>query len=343
MRKRCVFLSLAMVAVILCLSLMAIPASANYGISLTPFESIKADVTPGETLTHQMKLTLGKQDQAIDIAVDVMGFGSSLDGSPQAIEAVQDTSPYSARSFISVDKRSFHLEPGESQDIIATIAVPANVGEGGRYAIIYIHQQQPGGGVGAGSLSAFNIPVLLTISGSTLVRTGKITEITAGKALSGQPVDIFTKFQNTGNYHLKFKGEVTISDSQGKALDTIYTTLTPSSIIPGGTVKLTTTFTPKGELPLGVYSVNSKVMLEDDTVLDQASGNFNMLAPVSAPPSAPASAPAPATVLTPPPAPPLPPPAPVKSSISWLVIGGGAAAILIIALLIFLLVRKRAY
>ncbi len=285
MHNKCfVFFPLAAVAVILCLSLVATSASANPGISLTPFESIKVDVTPGQTITHHMMVKLGQQDQAMDMAVDVMGFGSSPDGSPQGIGVVQDTSPYSARSFITVDKRSFHLEPGGSQDIVATIVVPANVGEGGRYAIIYIHEQPPAGGGGAGSLSAFNIPVLLTIKGSTLSHTGKITEITASKAVSGQPVEIFTSFQNTGNHHFKVTGEVTVSNARGEVLDTMHVGLSTSSVIPTTLRQVRATFVPQGELALGVYSVKSRLTLEDGTLLGEASGSFEVAKPYVPPP-----------------------------------------------------------
>jgi hypothetical protein len=281
-KKRCLFLSLAAAAVLLCLSLAAVPASASSGMSLTPFASITADVTPGETLTHQMTLTLGDQDQAVDMAVDVMGFGISLDGSAQAIAAVQDTSPYSARSFISVDQGSFHLAPGGSQNITATIVVPADVGAGGRYAIIYFHQQQPAGGAGgAGSLSAFNIPVLLTIKGSTLIHTGKISAVSAGKALTGQPVTILTNFQNTGNHHFKVQGQVTVKNAQGQTLDTLAIPLTASSILPGATIQLQAAIPASGALAAGSYTADSKVMLEDGTLLDEASGTFAVAAPVT--------------------------------------------------------------
>ncbi len=274
--------------VILCPVLVLNSASANPGISLSPFASIAVDVIPGETITHQMSLKLGGQDQAMDMAVDVMGFGSSADGSAQAINAALDTSPYSARSFISVDRPSFHLEPGGSQNITATISVPSNVGVGGRYAIIYIHQQLPAGGGGAGTLAAFNIPVLLTIKGSILSQTGKITEITTDNAVSGQPVEVLTTFQNTGNYHFKIKGDVTISNSKGEILDTINLALTPSSVIPTALRQLKATFIPQGDLPLGVYSIKSRVMLADGTVLDEANGSFEVTEPYI-PPPAPAS------------------------------------------------------
>jgi len=288
--KRFVFLSLAMVIMLLCLSLAATPVFADTGLTLSPFGAIALNVTPGEKTTQQMVLTLGTQSQAMDIAVDVVGFGSALDGTPQVIQPAQDTDTYSARSFITVDKPSFHLDPGGSQTITAAIAVPANVGKGGRYALIHIHQLPQAGGAGAQSVSSFNIPVLLTIQGTTLIQTGKITGLTTSAVTSGQPIIILTYFQNTGNIHFKVEGEVTVKDAQGQTLDKISIPLSASSILPGATRQLTATLPSTSALATG-YTIDSKVTLQDGTVLDETASTFPVttqyVPPTTTPPSTP--------------------------------------------------------
>jgi hypothetical protein len=57
-------------------------------------------------------------------------------------------------------------------------------------------------------------------------------------------------------------------------------------VVPGITRQLKATFIPQGELPLGSYSVQSKVMLEDGTVLDEASGSFEVKETYIPPPPA---------------------------------------------------------
>jgi hypothetical protein len=284
--KYLIWFSTLLVVMALSLTLTSTSAAANLGLSLTPFESIKVDVAPGETITHQMRLQLGEQDQAMDIAVDVMGFGVSTEGAIQAITAEEDTSPYSARSFITVNNSLFHLDPGKSQDITATISVPSDVGEGGRYAIIYIHQQQPAGSGSTGSISAFNIPVLLTVKGSTPVHTGKITSLITGEVVSGEAVDIFTMFQNTGNHHYKVKGVAIVKNAEGQTLDTIYVPVTDSPVLPGTLRELKATFIPKGELATEDYTISSEVMLEDGSLLDEASSTLKVETPYTPPPAA---------------------------------------------------------
>jgi hypothetical protein len=275
---------LAIVAVMSALALLAIPVSANPGLRVSG-AICEGEIVPGNNYTHTMTISTRDTDPAMDIQVDVMGLGQSLEGACQALEAPEDTSPYSARSFITLNKSSFHLEPGGSQEVVATIRIPGNATAGGRYAVIYVHTQPTGGGQ-VGIISAINVPVYLTIKDSQLIYEGKIIELPTTEAVSGEPVEILTMFQNTGNHDFKVKGEVTIKDTQGQILETISIPVTTSAVVPGIIRQLKATFIPQGELPLGNYSVQSRVMLEDGTLLDEASGSFEVKEPYIPPPPA---------------------------------------------------------
>ena len=242
-----------------------IPSQASAGLRVTD-AVLNVTVTPGDVITHKMSVGLRETDSAMDIAVTVNDLGK-----------------YSAKDYITIDNPSFHLEPGQSQDVTATIRIPLDAGEGGKYAMINIGQQQAAG-TSVGVLVAVDVPIFLTIKDTPLIHTGKITGITTSKAVSGQPVDIFTNFQNTGNHHFQVKGEVLVSNTQGEVLDTIYTALTTSSLVPTMSTQLKATYIPKGELSLGVYTIKSTVMLDDGTVLDTASGSFEVAEPYVPPP-----------------------------------------------------------
>lgn len=240
---------------------------------------ISTDVTPGETFTHTITISLGDSGQAMDMSVQVYGMGQSSDGTYQLLDADHDISQYSARTFITVDKSSFHLDPGSSESVTATIQVPQNVGVGGRFAIIYFRSQPLAGSQGVGIVSAINATVFLTVKGSQLNQTGTITGVTTGTITNGQPVDVITTFQNTGNTYFKVEGSVTITSDQGVILDTIPAPLTDSSIIPGMSRNIEAVFTPSSGLPPGTYNISSKIMLSDGTVLDQSTGTFAVKAP----------------------------------------------------------------
>ena len=265
------------------LALIAVPVYANPGLKVSN-AAIVIDVSPGQTLTQKMTASIAAADPATDILVKITGVAQSVDGGYQLLDAAQDTSPYSAREFVTVDKNSFHLEPGGSQDVIATIQVPQDVGVGGRYAIINM-STKPMPGAGVNIITAVNVPVYLTVKGSQLVHTGKITELSIGNFTSSQPVNILTNFQNTGNHHFKVKGEVAVMNAQGQNLGTISIPVTSSSILPDTVRQLQATFMPTGELAPGTYTISSKVMLEDGTVLDEANSTFKINAPYVPPPA----------------------------------------------------------
>jgi hypothetical protein len=289
------YLTLALtLAALLLGAVWPLPAMANPGLRVV---GAKLDITvsPGEAITHRMNVGLGKDDSPMDIGVEVRDLGT-----------------YSAKNFITIDNPSFHLEPGQSRDVTATINIPADVGDGGRYAIIGI-AQKPAPGVAIQSLVAIDVPILLTIKDSHLVHSGKIKEITCDEVVSTQPTVISITIENTGNHHYRVKAELTISNASQKVLDTIYIPLTPSSIKPSMSSQLQGTFTPKSRLPAGVYTVKSRVMLEDDTLLDEASGSFELKEPYGPP-----------------------------AAINWPVIGGAIAAIIVVGSLIFFFVRRRA-
>ena len=310
-RKYLAALLLIVTVLAVSLTVVALPVLANPGLTVSS-AILVADVSPGEKLTHEMTVSIGKTDAATDIVVEILGMAQSPDGVFWALGASQDTSPYSARSLITVDKSSFHLEPGASQNVTATIQIPSDIGAGGRYSIIKIATQAKPGGAGISFIMAANVPVYLTVRGSQLMHTGKIMAVSTEEPVSGQPIEISTTFQNTGNHNFKVKGDVTVSSARGETVGTIPLTLTRSSVVPTMSLQLKASFIPKKRLPVGVYAVKSTVMLDDGTVLDEAQGSFQ-LKQAYVPPSA---------------------------GVNWPLIGGGVAGVVIIALLALLLRRR---
>ena len=165
-----VFSLLVVLLLMLSVTLAAAPVSANPGLRVSG-AILVTDVSPGDMFTHKMIVGTKDEDQPMDILVDVGAVRQSLDGGYQLLQASEDTGTYSARQFITLDKSSFHLEPGDSQDVIASIHIPEDVGAGGRYAVINVHSQPTGQGQ-IGIVSAINIPIYLTIKGSQVLHTG---------------------------------------------------------------------------------------------------------------------------------------------------------------------------
>ncbi|WP_292368852.1 hypothetical protein [Methanoregula sp. UBA64] len=256
---------------ILAMLFFSVPVPAMSGTGTKYVGSI----APGGTDTFRMSFGIGPNEDPSDISVQVMGFGQSMDTGFVPVDPANDTNPYSARTFISLDNTTIHLKPGMTQQVTATITLPKNVGPGGRYAIIYVHSIPAAGGQ-ATIATAVVIPVLITVSETQPSLTGSIENVNVGDLTAGQPVIVTTTFRNTGNYHYRYTiNSVTVTDSNKNILATGTTQPSENSVIPGNTVQYIVQPEVKN-LPEGTYTVDSKVLRENGQVLDEKASIFSV-------------------------------------------------------------------
>jgi len=272
-RLFCKYIGLPLVITAILISLNvpeARPVSAGLWISGC---SLTAEASPGVTITHNFSVGTRDTDPPMDIQIDVSGMGQSLNGICQAVDYSKDTNPFSARQFITLDKSAFHLEPGDSQRVTASIHIPKDIGAGGRYAVISVYSNPAGEGP-VNIISAIDIPIYLTLKKAELIHTGEVTEINVSKPTDGQSMHISTTLQNTGNHHFKAKGELIISDAGGQIVDIVHLAPTTSAVIPTMSKSIDAIFIPRNQLPSGTYSVKAMLMLEDGTAIDTAGTTF---------------------------------------------------------------------
>jgi hypothetical protein len=252
---------ITIVAVIFLLLIFITPAAA-LGVLGAKYSG---SIAPGGTDTQVMTIDIGANDSPTDVVVGVAGFGQTPGGAYIPLNAADDLSPYSARTFITLDNTTIHVEPGTTQGVTATISLPQNVGAGGRYAIIYIRSIP---GKGAAMSTAVDVPVFITVAGTTPTITGTITQVTTGAVTLGQPITVTTTFTNTGNYHYyAASNEVALTDANGNLVGNVSTTPMATAIIPGNTVQFVAQ-PPVNNLKVGNYTVDSKVILNGQ-VLDE--------------------------------------------------------------------------
>jgi hypothetical protein len=252
--------------VLIILSLVMVPAAALK----VEGAKIMLDVKPGTSYVFPMAVSIKAEDAASDYAVEVYGFGQSVDGgSYTPLTAAEDTGAYSARTFVLMDSSVIHIDPGQRKAFNATIRVPANVGDGGRYALIHIHPAAAGSGKTAFA-TAIIVPVMLTVQDSNLVETGTITGVSVGDIVAGKPITVATTLKNTGNHHYYgVSNQVTVTNAAGNAVATAKATPVSNAVIPGQSVRFDTPVSTP--LSVGMYTVKSDLMLESGTVLDSSS------------------------------------------------------------------------
>jgi hypothetical protein len=260
---------------ILALLLAAIFAAAPAAALKVEGAKIMLDVKPGTTYIFPMAVSIKPDDPPSEYAIDVLGFSQSIDaGSYEGIQPSEDVSPYTARSFISVPFSTVLLQRGERKEFNATIRVPENVGDGGRYAVILIHPAATGTGQ-ASFATAVLVPVMLTVEGSNLVETGQITSVTVGDVIAGKPIIVSTTLKNTGNHHYYSAiNELSVKDSSGQVVASAKSDPFSRAVIPTNSVRFDTPLTLG--LPIGTYTVVSRMILEDGTPLDEKSATFTM-------------------------------------------------------------------
>jgi hypothetical protein len=269
-------LSLIMIGLIIFLILFSLPVTAiKVGGSV-----YIGTIAPGSSAVHTMNISTSENERPMDLVVDVQGLGQSLQQGNTGLPPEKDTSPYSARTFITVSPQTFHLEPGASQEVTATITVPQNAGAGGRYAMITIHNAP----VGTGStviVTAISVPIAITLAGTASTMTGTITNVAVADVIPGQPIKITTTLKNTGNYFYKVKTNVSVTDSAGKNVAEGGSLLSSRSIIPSFTQNYEVNLaTP---LPVGTYSITSTASRDDSTILDTKTIPFEIKSAYVAP------------------------------------------------------------
>lgn len=222
---------------------------------------------------HRISIGISPDADATDATIEVMGLGQAMDRSFTPLSPTDDISPYSARTFISIDNSSIHIEPGSKKTVTATISIPSNVGPGGRYAAIYIRTLAP---AGKSMSTAVLVPVLITISKTSPTISGSISNVDIGDVVIGQPITVKTTLKNTGNYHYtRSVNNVIVKDASGNVVASVATDPSAYSIIPGNTVQYIALPDVKS-IPIGTYTVTSNVILEDGKVLDEKTATFTV-------------------------------------------------------------------
>lgn len=257
-------LKLALIALYIVLTLSATLDASAISVVGGIF---KADVVPGEQIKHKITVSIDKDEEPTEAIAGVFGYGLNPDGGRGPLAAEEDKNPYSAREFLNITPENAILNPGEPVTFILEGKIPDNVGSGGRYAFVYIATPPRGSGQ-VGIALASIIPVILTLSGSDFIETGKITNLTVSKG------NISAIFLNTGNYHYKASAVAVLKDDKGNVIANATAPLAFTSIIPTASWLFNMSFKRESDLAAGVYYANVSVFREDGTVLDNAEAEF---------------------------------------------------------------------
>ena len=274
--------------IILLALVLAILAAAPAAALKVEGARIALDVEAGKAYNSTIGISIGTGEAGGDFTIDVLGFGQSLsDGSYTGLNATADTAPMSARPFITIDHPQITLNPGERAVATASIRVPADFQEGGRYAIILVHPAAVAGQQ-ASFATAVAIPVFLTAKGGKGTEAGAITSFEPGPVSGGGPVTVTTVMTNTGDLHYYgVVNRVWVTDPTGNLVGNASSTPLIRAIVPGQSVKFTVNVVVPGDP--GTYNLTSRMEQQDGTLLDEKTTTVEVkgaATPVAATPGA---------------------------------------------------------
>jgi len=227
---------------------------------------IRDDVNPEEHVSYVINISIEENDQPSDFKAELLDFKQDLEGSIIIPHEGEDINPYSAAPFLSVSPTNMHIDPGGFQNIIVEGDIPADVGPGGRYAIVLVSGVDSEEESSVGSIAGAMIPILLTISNSELIQTCEIKEVGIDNYMAGGPLTVNLTAENTGNYHYKAKGMAELKDQEGNVIAKGESEV-GGSIMPLYLRMYKIQIEPESELESGTYTLNAWVELEDGTVL----------------------------------------------------------------------------
>ena len=254
---------------------VALSALGGNTITIGP-DMIVDSISAGASKHYDINITNGF---AVSVLAD--GLGETPAGASLALTATNDTSSFSARSWVSVDKTNF--DPGINQHLLVTVNVPAGTGAGERYACVLLHGQPS---EGTSVITDVLIPVILTVNSSSFVPNiaGQITSInvssdSTGLVYTGKPISILTLLTDTGNCRITNATiEVTVKSSDGSVVFQNTSSLAAPSVLPNYPRLIDTEYNLG--LSLGNnYTANANITLSNGNVIIGTPKSFNVVAP----------------------------------------------------------------
>lgn len=235
-------------AILATLSLLVVPAlgSAPASAQETPASrsmtvippNMVLDANRGDTLERTVAVeNTGEVPQ--NVSVTVRNF------KPQAEEGqiapTDEDSAYSMVKWTSVSPNVDTIKPGERQDFVATIKVPADAEPGSHYvSIVFTPKVSAQANSGFTTTTELTSQILLKVPG--VAKEGATVASFSADVASGAkgPVNFVTRITNSGNVHFVPKGEITVTDTFGRKVATIPVNDQNHPVLPGATRRFET-------------------------------------------------------------------------------------------------------
>ena len=204
------------------------PTPSNYDVTVSP---VFFDLTsnPGDTVSEKVRIR-NNTTSPLPIKLEVKKMTGDLNGEL----TLKDTSSDDSLSWIKFAETAFVAKPLEWTDVPFTITIPKEAAYGYYYAISFTQDNtSPLAKTGAKITGAAAVPILLNVRKEGAKIEGKLISFTTDAAwYEYPPIKLLTKFENTGNIHIRPTGNIFIKDMLGRQVAVLTINGTQGTILP---------------------------------------------------------------------------------------------------------------
>ena len=190
---------------------------------------VELALSPGETYSGEI-VTENPTDEETKVKIYLEDWIYTPGGTGEKKFTPASTTPLSASSWITFSPAEDVIKPFGRTTVRYTVVVPPNA-KGGHYAVLFfetllgtVTEEE-----GVNVLVAGRVGALFFIETKNVTeRSGKIEAVDITPPAGNKPMEILTRFRNTGNVDISVGGKYLVMDPEGKVqargdLNKIYT------------------------------------------------------------------------------------------------------------------------
>lgn len=208
------------------------PTTLVRGLEITPF-LLDLEVEKGGEISSQIDLT-NRSLSPLIITVTPRDFLPGLEGQPEFVPDTQINDPtFSLAAWVSLQvPTQFTLSPNETFSVPFTLRPPANAEDGTHYGAL-LFSYVGSSAVGSASEIQQSVGTIILVRYGVGRENGTTTLTPSSKLMfNANKVTFENKFINTGNVHVKPKGEVYVTNIFGKVVSTPFINRDAANVLP---------------------------------------------------------------------------------------------------------------
>lgn len=203
-------------------------APTNYDVTVSPV-FLDLSSSPGDKISSKIRIR-NNTTSPLPIKLGI----KQLTGDENGELTLKEDSKEESLSWIKLDSPKFTAKPLEWTNIPLTIDIPKNAAYGYYYAITFAQDEtSPLTKTGAAITGAAAVPILLNVRKEGAKAEAKILKFSTKSYINEYlPVDFTAQLENTGNIHIRPRGNIFIGNGNDKNITILDINQSLGSIIP---------------------------------------------------------------------------------------------------------------